>query len=87
MGRSPVRSKWLPNPALHYPCDVVAIERLRAYLTRGGEPAAAASAIGGIEAHAKLEPRGLVCTVQVSDLAADELVVVEVEVALYAGRA
>jgi hypothetical protein len=71
---------------LHYPGDVVAIERLRAYLSRSGEPAAAAGAIGGIDAHAELDPRGLVCTVQVSDLVADELVVVEVNVALYPRR-
>jgi hypothetical protein len=61
---------------------IVAIERVRTYLTRQGE-AAAPSAIGGVEAHAELRPSGIVCTAQVSDFGAGDLVVVQVEVGLY----
>jgi len=61
---------------------IVAIERVRAYLTRQGE-AIATSAIGGVEVHAELRPSGMFCTAQLSDFGAGDLVVVQVDVALY----
>jgi hypothetical protein len=62
---------------------VLAIERVRAYLTRQGEAGAATSAIGGVEVHAELREGGIVCTVQLGDFGEGDLVVVQVEVALY----
>jgi YD repeat-containing protein len=67
---------------LAWPSDsIVAIERVRAYLTRQGE--AATSAIGGVEVHAELRQDGIFCTAQVSDFGAGDLVVVQVEIGLY----
>jgi hypothetical protein len=71
----PGSNSWAAN-------RVVAMERARAYVTRQGE-AAAPSAIGGVEVHAELGPSGIVCTAQVSDFGAGDLVVVQVEVGLY----
>jgi hypothetical protein len=62
---------------------IVAIQRVRAYLTRQGEPAEATSAIGGVEVHAELRGADILCTAQLSDFGPGELVVVQVEVALF----
>jgi hypothetical protein len=61
---------------------VLAIERVRTYLARQGE-AAATSAIGSVQVHAELREGGIFCTVQLGDFGAGDLVVVQVEVALY----
>jgi hypothetical protein len=63
---------------------ILAIERLRAYVTRDGQSAAPASDIGGVEVHAELQPGRIVCTAQLSDFAAGDLVVVHVDVAVFA---
>ncbi len=63
---------------------IVAIESLRAYLTGAELGAAAVSAIGGIEVHAALDAGRVVCTAQLSDFQPGDLVVVEVDVAVYA---
>ncbi len=60
---------------------IVAIERVRVYLS--GAAAAPVGAIGGVEVHAVLDGRRVVCTAQLSDLPAGDLVVVEVDVAVY----
>jgi hypothetical protein len=62
---------------------IVAIQRVRAYLTRHGEPAEATSAIGGVEVHAELRGANMVCTAQLSDFGPGDLVVVQVEVAVF----
>ena len=62
---------------------IIAMHGVRAYLTRTGEPAAAGSAIGGVEVGAELRAGGIVCRVSVSDFGPDDLVVVQVEVALF----
>ena len=62
---------------------IAAIERLRAFLTGAGPSAAAASAIGGIEVYLEAGPGGVVCTAQLSDFKAGDLVVVQVDVAVY----
>jgi hypothetical protein len=62
---------------------VLAIERVRTYLTRQGEATADTRTIGGVEVHAELREGGIFCTVQLGDFGAGDLVVVQVEVALY----
>jgi hypothetical protein len=64
---------------------LVAIERVRAFVTRDGQAAAAASPISGIEVQARLRNGLVACTAQLSDFPPGDLVVVQVEVALYAG--
>ena len=72
-----------PISSLAWPSDfIVAIERVRTYVTRQGE-AAAASAIGGVEVHAELRPGGIFATAQLSDFGTGDLIVVQVEVGLY----
>ena len=61
----------------------VAIERMRAYLTRAGEPVAVPGAIAGLEVHAERREPGIVCIAQLSDFAAGDLVVVQVELAVF----
>jgi hypothetical protein len=62
---------------------IVAIRRVRAYLTRQGEPAEAMSAIGGVEVHAELRGTDILCTAQLSDFGPGDLVVVQVEVGVF----
>jgi hypothetical protein len=64
------------------PSGFVGITSVRTFLTRHGE-AAATSAIGGLEVHAELRQGGIWCTAQLSDFGAGDLVVVQVEVALF----
>jgi hypothetical protein len=62
---------------------VLAIQRVRTYLTRQGVAAAATSAIGGVEVHAELCEGCIFCTVELGDFGAGDLIVVQVDVALY----
>ncbi len=62
---------------------VVAIQRVQASVSGAGQ-AGAAMPISGIEVHADLRDGRVVCTAQVSDFAAGDLVVVQVEIAVYA---
>jgi hypothetical protein len=65
------------------PADLIlAVERVRVDVTRAGA-AAADGALGGVEIQAELREGVPVCTAQVSDFAAGDLVVVQVDVALY----
>jgi hypothetical protein len=63
---------------------IVAIRRVRAYLTRHAEPAEATSAIGGVEVHADLRGADILCTAQLSEFGPGDLVLVQDEVALFA---
>ncbi len=56
---------------------------VRAYLTRTADPAAASSAIGGVEVAAELHAGSIVCRASLSDFGPGDLVVVQVEVALF----
>ncbi len=56
---------------------------VRAYLTRTADPAAASSAIGGVEVAAELGAGGIVCRASLSDFGPGDLVVVQVDVALF----
>lgn len=69
-------SVWKPDA-------VVAIQSVRAFLTRDGEPVPAASPINGVEVDAELRPGGIFCTAKLSDFGPADLVVARVEVALY----
>jgi hypothetical protein len=62
---------------------IAAIERVRAFFTREGASGAPASAIGGVEVHAELRGGALVCAVQLSDFTSQDLVVVQVDLAVY----
>jgi hypothetical protein len=62
---------------------VVAITAVRAYVTRHGEGVSGTSPIGGVEVRATLDQRGIVCTASVSDFAGGDLVVVQVDVAVF----
>jgi hypothetical protein len=73
----------LAEASSYRPADaILAIQSVRAYLTREGE-LVATSAIGGVEVDAELRPAGIFCTAQVSDFGAGDLAVVRVEVSLY----
>jgi hypothetical protein len=63
---------------------IVAIERLRAYLAGDGTAGAPASPIGGIEVHAHWCAGQVACTARLSDFRTDDLVVVQVDLAVYA---
>jgi hypothetical protein len=58
----------------------VAIQRVRAYLSRPGADPADPSVIAGLEVHAERRAAGIVCTAQLSDFGPAETVVVQVEV-------
>ncbi len=62
-------------------------QAVRAYLTRSADPAAATSAIGGVEVAAELGAGGIVCRASLSDFGPGDLVVVQVDVALRSRRA
>ena len=62
---------------------IVATRCVRAYLTRSGDAGAASSVIGGFEVHAELRDGQLVCSAALSDFGPGDLVVVQVEVAVY----
>jgi hypothetical protein len=57
----------------------VAIQRVRAYLSRLGAAPADPSAIAGLEVHAERRAAGIVCTAQLSDFGTEEIVVVQVD--------
>ena len=61
---------------------VPAIQSGRTDLTREGE-LVGTSAIGGVEVDAELRAVGICCTARLSDFGPGDLVVVQVEVALY----
>jgi YD repeat-containing protein len=61
----------------------VAIAAVRLSLTRTGEAATEVSPIGGIEVHAELRDGAAVCRAGLSEFAAGDLIVVQVDVALY----
>ncbi len=61
----------------------LATTAVRAYLTRTADPAAASSAIGGVEVVAELGAGGIVCRAGLSDFGPGDLVVVQVDVALF----
>jgi hypothetical protein len=80
-GSEAAEESWPLPPCRPSPSGfIVAITSVRTYLTR---VTAAGSAIGGVEVHAELRPSGIFCTAQLSDFGAADLVVVQVEVALY----
>jgi hypothetical protein len=66
--------------------DVLALTRVRAFLTRQGEPAGRSSAIGGIAVRADLQEHGILCIAESSDLGRGDLIVVQVDVAVYRGK-
>ena len=73
------------------PCDglwpdqcIVAIERIRAYVTRDAQTAPAPNTIADMQVDAQLQLGRILCIAQASDLLPTELLVVEVDVALYA---
>lgn len=57
----------------------VAFNNVRAYLTRCGE-STTSSAIGGVEVQVALRGNQAVCTARITDFAAEDLVVVQVDV-------
>ncbi len=61
----------------------LATTAVRAYLTRTADPAAASSAIGGVEVAAELHAGSIVCRASLSDFGPGDLVVVQVDVALF----
>ena|ERR1700736_5905270 len=61
---------------------IVTANNLRVYLS-GGAPETEDRVIGGIEVRAKWRGSAMVCVAQVTDLAADGLVVVQVDVNVY----
>jgi hypothetical protein len=65
---------------------VVAANKVKAYVTRSGESDLAVSEIGGIEVAVELVDDSLCCTVGLSDFRKGELVVVQVDVAIHAGK-
>jgi hypothetical protein len=66
--------------------DVLAITGVRAFLTRHGEPAGRSSAIGGIAVRADLQEHGILCIVESSDFGPGDLIVVQMDVAVYRAR-
>jgi hypothetical protein len=62
---------------------VVAIAAVRANLTRAGDAAAEVSPIGGIDVRAELRDGQAVCRAGLSEFAATDLIVVQVDVAVY----
>ncbi len=61
----------------------LATTAVRAYLTRTADPAAASSLIGGVEVAAELHAGSIVCRAGLSDFGPGDLVVVQVDVALF----
>ncbi len=69
----------------HWPDEcIVAIEHIRAYVTRDAESVPAANAIADLQVEARLQLGRILCTAHASDFQSSELLVVEVDVALYA---
>jgi YD repeat-containing protein len=62
---------------------VLGITGVRAYLTRQGETTGPLSAIGGLEVSAELDRKGFTCRAGVGDFGPADLVVVQVDVAVY----
>ena len=58
-----------------------------AFLIGGGPSAAARTAIGGVEVQSRYDGGGVVCTAQLSEFDPTDLVVVQVELAVYAAGA
>ncbi len=63
---------------------VVAITRVRASLARPSDPGMASSAIGGVDARAEVQGDGILLSARLSDFARADLVVVQMDVAVYA---
>jgi hypothetical protein len=63
---------------------VVAITGVRVSVARPSDSALASSPIGGVEVKAELHDENIVCSAEVSDFAKGDLVVVQVDVAVYA---
>ena len=63
---------------------LVAIERVQAFLSGDGPAGATARGIGGIDVHAEIAGGTITCTAQVSDFQPADLVVVRVDLAVYA---
>ena len=80
---SETQEQCLPLASGLRPAELLlATQAVRAYLTRTGEQAAT-SAIGGVEVGAELRAGGIVCRASLSDFGPGDLVVVQVEVALF----
>ena len=63
---------------------VVAITGVRASLARPNEPGMTSSAIGGVDVRAELRGDGILLSAQLSDFAGADLVVVQMDLAVYA---
>src|SRR5207244_8877022 len=70
------------NPP-HSPGIIAAAGSVRAYVTRS--PDRATASIAGIEVHTEVRGRSVVCTARLADFAAEDLVVVQVDVSVYGG--
>jgi hypothetical protein len=73
------------EPFERYPGSmaVLGITGVRAYLTRQGETTGPLSAIGGLEVSAELDRKSFTCRVGIGDFGPADLVVVQVDVAVY----
>jgi hypothetical protein len=72
-------------PSIHV--SIATANNLRVYLTQRGDPGAAKASIGGVELWTELRPNELVCVARLSDFTEGDLVVVQVDVAIYNGSA
>jgi hypothetical protein len=78
------QTQTIPVPVSGSGSVIVAIDPVRAFLSGGGPAAAARTAIGGVEARAQYDAGQVVCTAQLSEFDPGDLVVVQVELAVYA---
>jgi hypothetical protein len=62
---------------------VLGITGVRAFLTRQGETTGPLSAIGGLEVNAEIDRQRVTCRAALSDFGSADLVVVQVDVAIY----
>lgn len=63
---------------------IVAITAVRVSVARPTDSAEASSPIGGVDVKAELRDESIVCSAEVSDFARGDLVVVQVDLAVYA---
>jgi YD repeat-containing protein len=62
---------------------ILGITGVRAFLTRQGETTGPLSAIGGLEVNAEIDRKRVTCRAALSDFGSADLVVVQVDVAIY----
>jgi hypothetical protein len=80
---SETQEQCLPLSPAFPPAEfILATPNIRAYVTRTVEPAAASSAIGGVDVKAELRGTAIVCRASLTDFGPGDLVVVQVDVAL-----